>query len=171
MATTRAGMGFVLIVALLEMASVASATSPLPIVDGPAVLQRSPAEIQMSFGQPVRTKAVPAGDFRLPEGGIWRVYRGAGTRLDIDFERERSTTVMIAFPDRATAPRSYEEALAAVNLPSGPPPDLVMRDSREWSNLRGYFVRVIAAYPELDRIDAIILSVAPFPAVGGTRAR
>jgi len=24
---------------------------------------------------------------------------------------------MIAFPDRATAPRSYEETLAAVNLP------------------------------------------------------
>jgi hypothetical protein len=46
-----------------------------------------------------------------------------------------------------------------------------MRDSREWANLHGYFVRVIAAYPELDRIDSIILSVAPFPAVEGTRAR
>jgi hypothetical protein len=52
---------------------------------------------------------------------------------------------MIAFPDRPNAPRSYEETLAAVNLPCGPPPDLVMRDSREWANLRGYFVRMIAA--------------------------
>lgn len=55
---------------------------------------------------------------------------------------------MIAFPDRATALRSYEETLA-VNLPCGPPPDLVMRDSREWEDDR----RV-----ELARIDAIILS-------------
>ena len=53
----------------------------------------------------------------MPEGGIWRVYRRPGTQLDIDSVRERSTTVMIAFPDRATAPRSYEETLAAVNLP------------------------------------------------------
>jgi hypothetical protein len=54
---------------------------------------------------------------------------------------------MIAFPDRATALRSHEETLTAVNLPCGPPPDLVMRDSREWAN------------------------VTPFPAVGGTRPR
>ena len=86
-----------------------------------------------------------------------------GLRIDVDFERERSTTVMIEFPDRAIAPRTYEAALEAVNLPSGPPPDLVTRDSREWHNLQGYFVRVIAAYPALDRIETIILSVHPLP--------
>jgi hypothetical protein len=83
--------------------------------------------------------------------------------VDIDFERERSTTVMIGFPDRAIAPKTYEGALEAVNLPSSPRPDLVTRDSREWHNLRGYFVRVIAAYPRLDSIETIILSVHPFP--------
>lgn len=70
---------------------------------------------------------------------------------------------MVGFPDRATAPKTYEGALEAVNLPSSPQPDLVMRDSREWHNLRGYFVRVIAAYPGLDSIETIILSVHPFP--------
>ena len=170
MTTTRGALILALAATLLEAASAAWAAAPL-VVDGPGVLEQSPAEIQRSLGQPVRTKAVPPGDFLLPEGGVWRVYRGPGTQLDIDFERERSTTVMIAFPDRASAPRSYEEALAAVNLPSGAPPDLVTRDCREWSNLRGYFVRVIAAYPELDRIDAIILSVVPFPVAGGPRTR
>ena len=42
-------------------------------------------------------------------------------------------------------------------------PDLIRRDRREWHNLDGYFVRVIAAYPTLDRIDAIVLSVHPLP--------
>jgi hypothetical protein len=36
---------------------------------------------------------------------------------------------------------------------------------------RGYFVRMIATYPELDNIDAIIVSVVPFPAVGGAQPR
>lgn len=71
--------------------------------------------------------------------------------------------VMIEFPDRAIAPKTYEAALEAVNLPSGPQPDLVTRDSREWLNLRGYFVRVIAACPARDRIETIILSVHPLP--------
>jgi hypothetical protein len=134
-----------------------------PIIDGPTVLQRSPAAIQATLGRPIRTKAVPAGDVHLPEGGTSRVYDGHGIRIDIDFEKDRSTTVVIAFPDRATAPRTYEAALAALNLPSGPRPDLVRRDHREWHNLEGYFVRVIAAYPTLDRIDAIVLSVHPLP--------
>jgi len=134
-----------------------------PIIDGPTVLQRSPAAIQATLGRPIRTKAVPAGDVHLPEGGTSRVYDGHGMRIDIDFEKDRSTTVVIAFPDRTTAPRTYEAALAAVNLPSGPRPDLVRRDRREWHNLEGYFVRVIAAYPTLDRIDAIVLSVHPLP--------
>jgi hypothetical protein len=126
-------------------------------------LRQSPAGIQASFGQPVRSRAVPPGDFRLPAGGTWRVYRERGMRIDVDFERERSTTVMIEFPDRAIAPKTFEEALQSVNLPSGPQPDLVTRYSREWHNLRGYFVRVIAAYPTLDRIETIILSVHPLP--------
>jgi hypothetical protein len=160
---TRGVLVGALVAALLKTASPVWAASADIVVDGPAVLEQSPAQIEMSFGQPVRTKAVPPGDFRLPEGGTWRVYRGPRAQLDIDFEGERSTTVMIAFPDRSTAPRTYAEALAAVNLPSSRRPDLVMRDSREWHNLQGYFVRVIAAYPALDSIDAIILSVHPFP--------
>ena len=163
MATTRGVLIGALVVALLKTTPPAWAASAHVVVDGPALLQQSPAQIEVSCGQPVRTKAVPPGDFRLPEGGIWRVYRGPEAQLDIDFDRERSTTVMIAFPDRSTAPRSYAEALAAVNLPSSRQPDLVMRDSREWHDLQGYFVRVIAAYPALDRIDSIILSVRPFP--------
>ena len=143
---------------------VAPAEAPrAAIVDGAAVLQQSPVEIEASLGQPVRSRAVPPGDFRLPAGGTSRVYRERGLRIDVDFERERSTMVMIEFPDRAIAPRTYEAALEAVNLPSSPPPDLVTRDSREWHNLQGYFVRVIAAYPTLDRIDTIILSVHPLP--------
>lgn len=145
-------------------AGVASAEAPQgAIVDGAAVLRQSPVEIEASLGQPVRSRPVPPGDFRLPAGGTSRVYRGRGMRIDVDFERERSTTVMIEFPDRAIAPRTYEAALEAVNLPSSPPPDLVTRDSREWHNLRGYFVRVISAYPTLDRIETIILSVHPLP--------
>lgn len=162
-----------LLVIVLETSQAAAATEAPPetsslapraaaIVDGADVLWQSPAEIQAAFGRPVRSRAVPPGDFRLPGGGTWRVYRGSGMQIDVDFERERSTTVTIEFPDRTIAPRTFEEALQAVNLPSGPQPDLVTRDSREWHNLQGYFVRVIAAYPALDRIDTIILSVHPF---------
>ena len=157
--------GVLVVLALLVIGSeVASAEAPrAAIVDGAAVLQQSPVEIEASLAQPVRSRAVPPGDFRLPAGGTWRVYRGRGLQIDVDFELERSTTVMIEFPDRAIAPRTYEEALEAVNLPSNPPPDRVTRDSREWHNLEGYFVRLIAAYPTLDRIDTIILSVHPLP--------
>lgn len=135
-----------------------------PIIDGPTVLERSPAAIQASLGEPVRTKTVPPGDFRLPDGGMARVYTGRGTQIDVDFVGERSTTVVIVFPDATVAPRTYEAALEAVNLRPGPPPDVVTRDSREWHGLGGYyFVRVIAAYPALDHIDAIILSIHPLP--------
>lgn len=133
------------------------------IIDGPTVLQRSPAAVQATLGRPIRTKAVPSGDVHLPEGGTSRVYAGHGMRIDVDFEQDRSTTIVIAFPDITMAPRTYEAALEAVNLPSGPAPDLIRRDRREWRNLEGYFVRVIAAYPTLDRIDAIVLSVHPLP--------
>ena len=156
------GLAEVLFLGLLAVVpGRAGATSP--IIDGSTVLERSPAAVQASLGRPIRTKAVPPGDFRLPEGGTLRVYAGHGTRIDVDFEKERSTTVVVAFPDAATAPKTYEAALEAVNLPSGPRPDLVRRDSREWHNLDGYFVKVIAAYPTLDHIDAIILSVHPLP--------
>lgn len=133
------------------------------IMDGPTVLQRSPAAVQATLGRPIRTTAVPSGDVHLPGGGTSRVYAGHGMRIDVDFEKDRSTTVVIAFPDITMAPRTYEAALEAVNLPSGPAPDLIRRDRREWRNLEGYFVRVIAAYPTLDRIDAIVLSVHPLP--------
>ena len=73
------------------------------------------------------------------------------------------TPVKIGFQDASIAPRTYEEALAAVNLPNGLRPDLVRRDAREWRDLRGYYVRVIAAYPALDRIETIIVSVHPLP--------
>src|SRR6266545_497124 len=43
-----------------------------PIIDGPTVLERSPAAIQASLGEPVRTKTVPPGDFRLRDGGMSR---------------------------------------------------------------------------------------------------
>jgi hypothetical protein len=133
------------------------------IIDGPTVLQRSPAAVQATLGRPIRTKAVLSGDVHLPEGGTSRVYAGHGMRIDVDFEQDRSTTIVIAFPDITMAPRTYEAALEAVNLPSGPAPDLIRRDRREWRNLEGYSVRVIAAYPTLDRIDAIVLSVHPLP--------
>lgn len=133
------------------------------VIDGAGILQQSPASVQVSLGRPLRVIAVPPGDVHLPEGGISRVYAGNGTRIDIDFEKERSTTVLVAFPDAATAPKTYEAALEAVNLPSGPRAQLVRRDHREWHNLQGYFVRVIAAYPTLDHIDAIILSIHPLP--------
>lgn len=135
-----------------------------PILDGPTVLEQSPAAIQASLGRPVRTKTVPPGDFRLPKGGMARVYTGRGTQIDVDFVEERSTTVVVAFPDASVAPKTYEAALEAVNLRPGPPADVVSRDSREWHGLGGYyFVRVIAAYPALDHIDAIILSIHPLP--------
>jgi len=161
------GVLVVLVLLVIGLGTAPGAASaeapPAAIVDGSAVLRQSPAEIEASLGQPVRSRAVPPGDFRLPAGGTWRVYRGRGLRIDVDFEREHSTTVMIEFPDRAIAPKTFDEALEAVNLPSGPQPDLVTRDSREWHNLQGYFVRVIAAYPALDRIETIIVSVRPLP--------
>jgi len=156
------GLAGLLFLGLLTAMPERAGATP-PILDGPTVLERSPAAIQATLGRPIRTKAVPPGDFHLPEGGTSRVYAGQGTRIDIDFERERSTTVVVAFPDAATAPKTYEAALEAVNLPSGPRPDLISRDRREWHNLDGYFVQVIAAYPTLDHIDAIILSVHPLP--------
>ena len=155
------GLAELLLLGLLVTTPAQAETTP--IIDGPTVLQRSPAAIQATLGLPIRTKAVPAGDVHLPEGGTSRIYDGHGMRIDIDFEKDRSTTVVIAFPDPTKAPRTYEAALEAVNLPSGPAPDLIRRDRREWHNLEGYFVRVIAAYPTLDHIDAIILSIHPLP--------
>jgi len=155
------GLAELLLLGLLAGTPEGAGTTP--IIDGRTVLQRSPAAIQASLGRPIRTKAVPSGDVHLPDGGTSRVYGGPGTRIDIDFEKERSTTVVIVFPDVTVAPRTYEGALEAVNLPSGAQPDLIRRDRREWHNLDGYFVRVIAAYPTLDRIDTIVLSVHPLP--------
>ncbi|MGH7398818.1 MAG: hypothetical protein ACRELW_14885 [Candidatus Rokuibacteriota bacterium] len=149
-----------LLVVGLLVAVPAAAPAAALILDGPTVLQQSPTAIQASLGRPVRAKTVPPGDFLLPEGGVWRSYGGHGMRIDVDFERDRSTTVVIDFPDDAIAPRTFEAALEAINLPSCPRPDLVMRDSREWHNLHGYYVRVVASR---DRIDSIILSVHPFP--------
>ena len=135
-----------------------------PIIDGPTVLERSPAAIQATLGRPIRTRSVARGDFRMPEGGTSRVYAGPGTQIDVDFEGERSTTVVVAFSDATVAPKTYEEALEAINLRPGRAAAVVSRDSREWHGLEGYyFVRVIAAYPALDRIDAIILSIRPLP--------
>lgn len=152
---------------LLLVGLLAAVPEPLaatqPIIDGATVLQQSPAAIQASLGRPIRTKVVPPGDFQLPKGGTLRVYTAHGTRIDVDFEEERSTTVAIAFADPAAAPRSYEAALEAVNLRSSSPPALIRRDRREWRTLDGYFVQVIAAYPALDHIDTIVLSVHPLP--------
>jgi hypothetical protein len=133
------------------------------VVDGPAMLRQSPVEIEASLGRPVRSRTVSPGDFLLPDGGTSRIYRRPGAQIDVDFERERSTTVTIGFPDASTAPRTYDEALEMVNLPTGLGPDLVRRDGRDWRDLRGYHVRVIAAYPALDRIETIIVSVHPLP--------
>lgn len=139
------------------------AASLTTVLDGPSVLRQSPEGVQAVLGEPERTTVVEADDFRLPAGGTSRVYRDRGMRVEVDFDRGRSTTAVIGFPDAETAPRSYEGALQAINLPSSRTPDLVTRDAREWHDLRGYFVRVVAAYPALDHIDAIILSVYPFP--------
>jgi hypothetical protein len=151
------------LLALGLLAGMPEGAGATPVIDGPTVLQRSPAAIQATLGRPTRTKAVPSGDVHLPDGGTSRVYAGRGMQIDIDFEKERSTTVVIVFPDVTVAPKTYEAALEAVNLPSGPAPDLIRRDRREWHNLDGYFVRVIAAYPALDHIDTIVLSVHPLP--------
>src|SRR5512134_722393 len=72
----------------------AQAEATQPVIDAPTVLERSPAAIQASLGRPVRTQAVPRGDFRMPEGGTARVYAAPGTRIDVDFEQERATTVV-----------------------------------------------------------------------------
>lgn len=141
----------------------ARAASTAIVLDGPAILHQSPAEIQASLGSPVRSRTVAPGDFLLPDGGTWRMYRTPGARIDVDFERERSTTVTVDFHDTALAPRTYEEALQVVNLPTALTPDLVTRDARDWRDLRGFHVRVIAAYPALDRIEKIIVSVHPLP--------
>jgi hypothetical protein len=155
--------GLVELLLLGLVATTPEAAATTPIIDGPTVLERSPAAIQASLGRPLRTQVVAPGDFHLPNGGTSRIYGGASARIDVAFEKERSTTVTVAFPDTAAAPRTYEAALQAVNLPSGPRPDVIRRDHREWHNLHGYHVRVIAAYAALDHIDAIILSVHPLP--------
>jgi hypothetical protein len=170
MRTLRAGL---MLIALLTTAAAPSTAdqpgSAVPdqtlrvrIVDGSAVLGRTSAGLQTMLGQPVRSRPVPPGDFRLPEGGIWREYRGQGARIDVDFEQDLSTTVMIEFADRPSAPRTYEEALEAVNLPYDPRPDFATRASQEW-HVRGVYVRVVASPPGLERIDRIILSVHPLP--------
>jgi hypothetical protein len=147
---------------MIAMPGLAGATPP--IIDGPAVLERSPAAIQASLGRPVRTKSVPPGDFRLSQGGMLRLYTVRGIQIDVEFEGEQSTTMVVAFSDAPVAPKTYEAALEAVNLRPGPRPDVVSRDSREWHGLAGhYFVRVIAAYPAIDHIDAIIVSIHPLP--------
>lgn len=153
----RSGLGL-LVVGLL-VAGPATVPAASLILDGSSVLEQSPTAIQASLGSPIRTRTVPPGDFRLPAGGVSRAYWGHGMRIDIDFERDRATTVVIGFPDDAIGPRTFEAALEAINLPPCPQPDLVMRDSREWHNLHGYYVRVVASR---DRIDSIILSVHPF---------
>jgi hypothetical protein len=145
------------------LAMAAEETRFATVVDGATVLRQSPGEIRAALGRPVRSRAVAPGDFRLPAGGTSQAYRGQGVQIDVDFAQDRSTMVVIEFSDRGVAPKTFEQALEAVNLEPVRGPDLVTRDSREWHNLRGYFVRVIAAYPALDRIEAIMLSVDPFP--------
>jgi hypothetical protein len=139
------------------------AAASTAILDGRWVLRQSPEDLQALLGPPERTTAVAPDDFQLPAGGTLRVYRDRGMRIEVDFERERSTTVMIEFSNPEAAPRTYESALQAINLPDGRRPDLITRDTREWHDLRGYFVRVVAAYPSLDHIDGLIMSVYPFP--------
>jgi hypothetical protein len=81
-----------------------------------------------------------------------------------DQARRGTSGSTVDFHDTALAPRTYEEALEVVNLPTALTPDLVARDARDWRDLRGFHVRVIAAYPALDRIEKIIVSVHPLPA-------
>jgi len=139
-----------------------SRVPPVAMLDGPHVLRQSPEHVQAVLGKPERTRAVAPDDFQLPTGGTFRVYRDRGMQVEVDFEREQSTTVVIEFSNLETAPRSYEGALNAINLPVSRQPDVTTRDTREWHDLRGYFIRVVAAYPTHDHIDTIIVSVYPF---------
>jgi len=66
-------------------------------------------------------------------------------------------------PDADFRIRCRPRLLSTGIRPGGATGEFPNADSREWHNLRGLFVRVIAAYPALDRIETIILSVHPLP--------
>jgi hypothetical protein len=136
--------------------------TPTRLVDAVSLLRQSAAGIQMALGAPVRTKAVPPGDFQLPMGGYSRMYRFHDATIDVDFANERSTTVRVSFLAPAVAPRTYEAALEVVGLRADSPPDLARRSFHEWQSRDGYVVQVVAD-PSADHIDAVVLSLDSTP--------
>ena len=136
--------------------------APTCLVDAVSLLQQSAAGLQVALGPPVRSRAVPAGDFQLPMGGYSRLYQRHDATIDVDFAEERSTTVRVSFLDSAAAPKTYEAALEAVGLRSDVPPDLVRRSFHEWQSLDGYVVQVVAD-PSAHHIDVVVLSVYSTP--------
>ncbi|HEX6079757.1 MAG TPA: hypothetical protein VF197_09000 [Methylomirabilota bacterium] len=132
--------------------------APTRLVDAVSLLRQSAAGIQVTLGPPVRTRAVPPGDFQLPMGGYARLYRHHGATIDVDFANERSTTIRVSFLHSAAAPRTYEAALEAIGLRADSPPDLARRSFHEWQSLDGYVVQVVAD-ASADHIDAVVLSL------------
>ncbi len=139
-----------------------SEETPTRLVDAASLLRQSAAGVQATLGAPVRTRAVPAGDFLLPKGGYAHLYQRHDATIDVDFANERSTTVRVSFPEGAGAPRTYEAALRAVGLRSDAPANLVRRSFHEWRDLDGYVVQVVAD-PSADHIAEVVLSVASTP--------
>jgi hypothetical protein len=132
------------------------------LVDAVSLLRQSAAGIQATLGAPVRTRAVPAGDFQLPQGGYAHLYQRHDATIDVDFANERSTRVRVSFLDAAGAPRTYEAALEAVGLRSDAPADLVRRSFQEWHRLDGLVVQVLAD-PGANHIDEVVVSVDATP--------
>jgi len=131
-------------------------------VDAVPLLRQSAAGIQATLGPPVRTQAVPPGDFQLPMGGYSRLYQRHDATIDVDFANEHSTTVRVSFLNSLVAPKTYKAALEAVGLRTDSPPDLETRSFHEWQSLDGYVVQIVAA-PGADHIEIVVLSVGSTP--------
>ena len=136
--------------------------SPTRLVNAVSLLRQSAAGIQATLGAPVHTRAVPVGDFQLPNGGFAHLYQRPDATIDVDFANERSTMVRVSFLGSAGAPRTYEAALEAVGLRSDAPADLVRRSFHEWHRLDGLVVQVLAD-PSADHIDVVVLSIDATP--------
>jgi hypothetical protein len=133
----------------------AAAASPAYALDVPGMIGKSLQELRALYGAPRYTEPVRAGILdSAPRGGEVHTYTRDWAVIDFVIASSRVVGIMVYF--EKPQPRTYEDALAKLNLPAGQASSTTALAAKRWNNLSGFNVSMSLTRRDGEVAQAII---------------
>jgi hypothetical protein len=130
-----------------------------PIVDIPAMHGKPAEDFDALFGEPIVVETMSPNKLEsAPNGGVDRSYKSGKGMVQVILVDGRANGFFLTLEPKISG---YDNALKAVNLPTGQRPTVTATAARNWDDLNGYVVRLTADVRTENVVQIVVFKRLP----------